>query len=413
MDMTFKNAKIKSCVRAISSKSEAHRALICAALADAPCFIICRDTNDDINATVSCLCALGANIQRLDEGFLVSPIQSVAQNAELCVGESGSTLRFLLPVAAALSAHCSFLMRGRLSQRPILPIHNLLTSKGVSLSPVGSNPVSLKGKLSCGEYCIAADVSSQYISGLLLALSVCRGTSTLTLSGKVESEPYISMTLDTLTAFGADISFDKSTSTYTVNGRDRLVSPSTVCVGGDWSCAAPILCAGAIGKNAVTVRGLELDSSQGDRQIIDILGRMGARIEWIEDKVTVYPSRLCGITLDARDIPDLVPTICVAAAVAQGKTEIFGASRLRFKESDRLQTTCDVLSALGADITPTSDGMIICGKPRLFGGEVDSFSDHRIAMCAAIASLVCDGEVTVRGFEAISKSYPDFLQNFE
>lgn len=413
MDMTFKNAKIKSYVRAISSKSEAHRALICAALADAPCFIDCTDTNDDINATVSCLCSLGANIQRLDDGFLVSPIQSVVQNAELCVGESGSTLRFLLPVAAALSAHCRFLMRGHLSQRPILPIHNLLTSKGISLSPVGSNPLTISGNLSCGDYRIAADVSSQYISGLLLALSVCRGTSTLTLSGDLESAPYVFMTLDTLTAFGADACFDENTNTFTVKGRDRLVSPHRISVGGDWSCAAPILCAGAIGKNAVTVQGLSPDSRQGDREILDILSRMGAEIKCDKNNITVYPSTLSGTEVDARHVPDLVPAICVAAAVAHGKTEIFGASRLRFKESDRINSTCAALYALGADITPTSEGMIICGKPHLSGGEVDSFSDHRIAMCAAIASLVCDGEVTVKGFEAISKSYPDFMQNFE
>ena len=221
------------------------------------------------------------------------------------------------------------------------------------------------------------------------------------------------MTLDTLLAFGADIAFHKKTSTFTINGKERLCSPSHFKVGGDWSNAAFFLCAGAIGNRAVTVCGLDESSRQGDRAILDVLKRMGARITRDKGRITVYPSKLCGIEVDASDIPDLVPIICTAASVASGTTTVFNASRLRLKESDRIRSVCSFLSALGADITPTEDGMTVRGRSYLSGGTADSANDHRIAMSAAVASLACKGSVTVSGFEAINKSYPSFLENFQ
>lgn len=413
MNKTFENAKIKPSVRAISSKSEAHRALICASLADAPCFIECSDTNADIDATVGCLCALGAKIERNPEGFWVCPIESVTKNAALDCNESGSTLRFLLPLAAALGADCAFIMRARLSRRPLSPLYELLESGGVTLSPVGSNPLNISGNFKSGNYSIAADVSSQYISGLLFALSRVNGTSTVTLCGKTESAPYIFMTVNTLCAFGANISFDSNTNTFTVIGNPKLTSPSRFCVGGDWSNAAFFLAAGAIGKNAVTLTGLDEGSAQGDRAILDILMRMGANITRENGNVTVHPSALRGTDVDASDIPDLVPILATVASVAEGKTSIYNAARLRLKESDRIESVCAMLKALGANITATVDGMEIIGKSDLSGGNVDSANDHRIAMSAAVASLACRGAVTVSRFEAINKSYPTFAENFE
>lgn len=413
MEKVFKNALVKPQVRAISSKSEAHRALISAALADKETKIICTDTNADIDATADCLCALDAKIKRCEDGFWVSPIEQVCHGADLDCNESGSTLRFMLPLCASLGADCSFIMRGRLASRPLSPLYELLVENGISLSPQGTSPLKISGKLPSGNYSVAANVSSQYISGLLFALSVADGQSTLTLTGRVESAPYIWMTVDSLLAFGADIKFDSEKNIFYIKGRERLVSPAAFAVGGDWSNAAFFLVSGAIGQHPVTLSNLNPDSRQGDRAILSVLQEMGACITCDADTVTVRPSKLHGTKIDATDIPDLVPILAVAASVSDGETVICNASRLRLKESDRIESVCSTLASLGADIEATADGMIIRGKKQLCGGCVDSFNDHRIAMSAAIASLVCSGEVKIDRFEAINKSYPSFLDEWE
>ncbi len=413
MEKIFQNAAVKRDVRAISSKSEAHRALICAALSENPSEIICTDTNADIDATVACLNALGAAIKRENGQFSVTPIRQLQKGQTLDCNESGSTLRFLLPLCASLSADCSFFMRGRLPSRPLSPLYEILSENGVSLSPHGQNPLQISGKLPAGDYRLAANVSSQYISGMLFALSIADGFSTLTLEGKIESAPYIDMTVDALRAFGAKISFDPSCNRFSVIGKPKLQAPDSLTVGGDWSNAAFFLVAGAIGKNPVTIHGLNRNTRQGDAKILSLLEEMGAQIIYDGNTITVSPSKLRSIAIDASQIPDLVPILATAASVAHGETAICNAARLRLKESDRIESVCNFLSTLGAHITATTDGMVIQGKPRLLGGEVDSFNDHRIAMSAAIASLVCENEVKITRFEAINKSYPAFAENFE
>ena len=413
MDIIFKSPVIKNEIKAISSKSEAHRYLICAALADGKSEIICTDTNADIEATVSCLNSLGAKIERSKDRFAVEPIKEVPKEATLDCNESGSTLRFLVPLVTALGVSSSFLMRGRLADRPLSPLRELLTEKGISFSEQGKSPLLIKGSLSCGEYVLEANVSSQFISGLLFALSICEGESKLSLLNKVESAPYIDMTVDALISFGANLSHDKSLNRYYVKGLKKLRSPKKLTVGGDWSNSAFFLSAGVIGKNAVTVTGLDASSSQGDKKIIDILKQMGAKITCDGNKITAFPSALCGVDIDASQIPDLVPILATVASIADGQTLIYNASRLRLKESDRIESVCSMLTSLGADVNPTSDGMVIRGKRSLKGGKTDSFNDHRIAMSAAIASTVCSESVEVTNFEAINKSYPSFLDNFE
>ncbi len=415
MDKTFSHPVIKSRIRAISSKSEAHRALICAAISDSKTHIICTDTNADIDATGECLNALGATVVRTGDGFDVTPIKKSAQknHADLPCNESGSTLRFLLPLAASLGADCSFHMRGRLQERPLSPLYELLAENGVSLSPQGKNPLCISGNLTAGDYAVKADISSQYISGLLFALSIADGDSSLKLEGNIESAPYIWMTVDTLRLFGADISFNEKENKFYIKGVCSLASPGEITIGGDWSNAAFFLCAGAIGKTPAALMGLDKNSRQGDSALLDILSRMGAGFEWGENAITVYPSPLRATDIDASQIPDLVPILSLAASVADGETRIYNAARLRLKESDRIESVCKTLSALGADIRATADGMVIKGKKELLGGSVDSFNDHRIAMTAAIASLVCKNEVKISNFQAINKSYPAFCDAFE
>ena len=301
-------------------------------------------------------------------------------------------------------------MAGRLPDRPLSPLREELVAHGVNMSEAGSNPLSLSGKISAGEYKIRGDVSSQFISGLLFAISIIEGESRIVLTSTIESAPYINMTLKTLYDFGADISIDERG--FTIKGAKNLLSPKSVTVEGDWSNAAFMLAAGAVAPQAnVSITALDADSLQGDRAILELLVRFGADVRRKKDKITVRSGELCGIDIDATNIPDLVPILAVVAAAASGRTVIRGASRLKLKESDRLSSVSDMLFTLGASIAKTDDGLIIDGGKRLTGGVVSSHSDHRIAMSAAIASLLCDGDITVTGAEAVEKSYPAFWED--
>ncbi len=394
-------------IKAIASKSAAHRALICAAFGNKSANIVCEEINDDISATVRCLCALGAKITRRDSSFVVLPIRTPKQNAILDAGESGSTLRFLLPIVCALGCNSSFLMSGRLSERPLSPLREELETHGAVISKTESDKLSVSGKISAGEYHIRGDISSQFISGLLFALSLIEGESTLTVEGKIESEPYINMTLNTLYEFDAEP--ERNDNTFIITGRQKFNSPENLSVEGDWSNAAFALSAGAIRKKSrVSVFGLDPESSQGDRNIIETLVRFGADVRRKGDCFTVRGEKLYGTKINAANIPDLVPILAVVAAAAEGQTVIYGAARLKIKESDRLFAITDVLSTLGADITETDDGLIINGGSQLSGGTVSSHNDHRIAMSAAVASILCEAPVSITSAEATSKSYPSF-----
>ncbi len=395
-------------ISAIASKSVAHRLLICSAFAEQPTVIRCENTNNDILATAECLNAFGADISYNNGYFTVNPREKALDNGILNCGESGSTLRFLLPVAAALGSHWTFLMSGRLPERPLSPLYEELIAHGISLDRPTKDTLSLSGKLECGHYTISGEVSSQFISGLLFALSILDGESTLEVTGKVESAPYIKMTLDALWAFGAKIK--EHDNVFTIVGKN-LVGGAELLVEGDWSNAAFPLCAAALG-GCVTVDKLNLNSYQGDMAILSVLEKFGAKVTRGENSVTVCSADLQAIELDATQIPDLVPVIAAVAASAKGTTRIYGASRLRIKESDRLMAIYTMLSTLGADITETDDGLIINGVQSLLGGTVSSFNDHRIAMSAAVASVISSQKVTVTDASAVNKSYPDFWRAF-
>ena len=396
-------------VKAIASKSVAHRLLICAAFADHPTHIFCEELNRDIEATAACLSALGASIVREDKFYHVTPIQQLPKQAILPCGESGSTLRFLVPVVAALGVSSSFQMEGRLPDRPLSPLREELEAHGIRLSAPGSNPLTVSGKLTGNEFSIAGNVSSQFISGLLFALSLRAEPATLTVEGKIESAPYLDITADALSLFSARP--EKNDAVYTVSACGRLRSPESIAVEGDWSNAAFALSAGAIGKHPLTVYGLNPHSHQGDAAIANLLVQFGATLQEKNGSYTVTPAPLHGITVDASQIPDLVPILATVASVAKGETRIVGAARLRLKESDRLVAVSTVLNGLGANVTETEDGLIIQGKPSLSGGRISSFNDHRIAMSAAIAASVCSSPVVIEGAEAAAKSYPGFWED--
>ena len=392
-------------IKSIASKSAAHRLLICAAFADGETTVRCDEVNEDILATAECLRALGAAIERKEKSFCVTPVKELRKNAILNCNESGSTLRFLLPVVCMLGADATFLMAGRLPSRPLPPLWEILEERGIAFEWVRPNMLSCRGRVDENEFSISGSVSSQFISGLLFALAVCGRAGKIKITDKLESEPYVEMTAKALRSFGVRV--EKTEDGYSVDGA-RLVSCREAVTEGDWSNAAFPLAMGAIGKNPVTVTGLDIRSTQGDRKIIDILSEFGAKTEVSETEVTVSGGKLCGIKIDASQIPDLVPVLATVASVAEGQTVIYNASRLRIKESDRLMSVSEMLTSFGADISETEDGLIINGKPRLSGGVTKSYGDHRIAMSAAVASVVCRDDVIIDNAEAVAKSYPGF-----
>ena len=463
-------------IRAIASKSHAHRLIIAASLADIPTRIYINTTSKDIEATISCMEALGAVFAPFDGGYDVTPIAAdragnniKTSSAELAdsiysidCGESGSTLRFLLPILGILGLSTSITMHGRLSERPLSPLYEEMLRHGATMSPVGTNPFFIKNAMTGGIYNISGNVSSQYITGLLLALPLAKEDSEIRITGKLESRPYVNITLSVLDMFGIEYNeipsaasvneFTASDNTasdntdsdieistvYRIKGNQTYHSPSECTVSGDWSNSAFFLSAGAISKDGVTVTGLDLNSPQGDKAIIDLLRRFGADISISHNpasadsgsldltknaltelsSITVKGGSLHGIDIDAADIPDLVPILSAVAATAEGKTIIRNIERLRIKESDRVKTVIETLTNLGATISESKDEdgnaiLLIEGSRTLPGGIVDSYNDHRIAMTAAVLSIACSGPVTIFDPLAVNKSYPTFYEDFD
>ncbi|MBQ1264433.1 MAG: 3-phosphoshikimate 1-carboxyvinyltransferase, partial [Oscillospiraceae bacterium] len=317
-----------------SSKSQAHRLLICAALSAAPVSLSLRGLSQDILATCDCLRALGADIREQDGGLLVTPIRDVPKTEVLLpCRESGSTLRFLLPVCGMLGVSATFCCEGRLAQRPLSPLDEELCAHGMQITQNG-NQILCQGKLTAGDYTLAGNVSSQFFTGLLLALPHLQGESTLCVTGKLESAPYIAMTGRALELCGVQIMPVKNG--WRIAGGQTLHLPSFLTVEGDWSNAAMFLCGGALSEHGVKVRGIRTDSVQGDRAVCTLLQRFGANVNARDFTVTVSKGTLHGIEIDASQIPDLIPVLSVVAACAEGETRIYNAARLRLKESDRI-----------------------------------------------------------------------------
>ena len=375
----------------IPSKSYAHRALICAALADKKTRVVCELTSDDITATRSCISAMTEGTETME------------------CGESGSTLRFMLPVLAAQGKKGRFITKGRLAERPIEALRRELIAHGCRVSPEGESPVTVEGQLTSGKFALPGNISSQFVTGLLLALPLLAGDSTVVIDGELESSAYVDITLDVLKKFGIDIEYDGCE--FFVKGGQKFCGPLEYFVEGDWSAAAYWLVLGAIGREAVSVGGLNMDSKQGDRGIVEVLRAFGAEIEIKDSRIIAYPSSLKGTVVDVSGIPDLTPAIALAASVAEGRTEIINADRLRLKESDRLTAISNTLNSLGGQITELRGGLIIDGNggARLKGGSVNSYGDHRIVMMAAAASVVSEKTVEIEGREAVNKSYPGFF----
>ncbi|MBQ5708534.1 MAG: 3-phosphoshikimate 1-carboxyvinyltransferase [Anaerotignum sp.] len=398
----------KGQVRVISSKSDAHRSLIAAALAEEESVLFVDGWSDDLEATVRCLEALGAEIYKEPSGIEVVPIRrNLDTAAVLDCGESGSTLRFLLPVAAALGKTATFTGQGRLPERPIGLLLEELAKHGCTVE--GEKlPVKLEGKLQSGVFTMPGNVSSQFITGLMFALPLLEGDSEIVLTTEVESRGYINMTLKTLKTFGVTV--EETETGWKVPGGQSFAGPRMRFTEGDWSNAAFWLTAGAI-KGSVGCQGLDMESAQGDRGIVSILENFGAETKMILNQITATNKEMKGIRIDASQIPDLVPVLCVAGAAAEGKTEIVNAGRLRLKESDRLAVMAECLQKIGVEVEEREDGLLITGGCNPPEGEivVDSHNDHRIVMAMAIAAVSLGVDITIENAEAVNKSYPSFF----
>lgn len=393
------------------SKSDLHRLIIAGSLSDNTTKIKGCTISDDIKATVRILEAAGANIQFKPGLIEVHPIKNPTQTPFIAdCGESGSTLRFLLPVLAALGCNVTFVGEGALPKRPMLPLTSQLRKSGVKVEG-DFLPIKISGKLKPGEFSISGEVSSQYVTGLLYSLPLLDNSSVIRLTSPLQSSGYVDMTLDVLSRFGIQV-IDQQNSYYTKKSQ-KYFSPLTVTSQGDWSSAAFWLCAGAIGHGPVTIKGISYHSLQGDKMICKILREMGANIMIEDNCIACCGGNLKGIKIDAGQIPDIIPILAVTASVAEGTTQIINAGRLRIKESDRLHAMAVNLNSIGADVTELEDGLIIKGKSSLVGGNVDSFGDHRIAMSMAIIAGRCDHSIILENPLCVTKSYPDFYEDYK
>lgn len=403
MDIKITPSLLKGNVDIPSSKSVAHRALICAALADGKdeeSMIGGISWSKDIEATVNAMSALGA-------GFYVGQHDSMTQHvfglknkpekAVVDCNESGSTLRFIIPVAAALGIETEFHGRGRLPQRPIDIYIRELGKHGITFDYHNTMPFTMSGQLQSGVYEIEGNVSSQFITGLLFALPLLDGDSEIVLTSHLESRPYVDITIDVMKRFGVTV--DETENGFRVKG-NQTYKPHSEKIEGDYSQAAFFYVANALGSS-VTLCNLNPDSVQGDKKVLDIIESM------------CYNGNIGSFRADCSDIPDLVPVLAVLASFGSGESVIYNAERLKIKESNRLETTAALINNIGGNAEVTDDGLIIRPTGTMHGGTVDSFGDHRIVMAAAVAATGTDGSVIIKGAEAVEKSYPDFFKDYK
>lgn len=399
MQVKIEPSDLRGKVHIPSSKSMTHRVLICASLADGTSVIEGVDFSKDITATIEAMRSLGAIIRINGDTVTVRGIAVPSLNATINCFESGSTLRFLIPVVAALGTETIFLGEGRLPERPITAYIRELPKKGIEFSYEGTMPFQISGKLHSGVYELEGDVSSQYITGLLFALPLLDGDSEIVLTSHLESKPYVDLTIECLKLFGIEINEIKTG--YSVKGGQEY-KPFSLKVEGDYSQAAFFYVANAIGSD-ITIENLSEKSVQGDKIIADIVA------EWIENK---KENKERFFNINASDIPDLVPILAVLGTFGTKPSTIEGAERLKIKESDRLLAVSVMINNLGGKVKTLDGGLYIEPVEKLKGGEINSFGDHRIAMCAAIAAIGSTGSVTIENADSVEKSYPKFFEDY-
>lgn len=397
MDIRITPKKLRGEVVVPPSKSVAHRMIIAAALASGRSTITNLSPSEDILATMDCMRALGAGISFEGGTAVIEGIATTPDKAVLDCRESGSTLRFLIPIACALNVQAEFLGRAKLPQRPITPFTDEFPKHGITFdfSKTESGctlPCSVSGKLTAGRFEIMGDISSQFITGLMFALPLLDGDSEIILTSPLQSKPYVDITISVLRDFGCAVS--ETESGYFVKGNQRL-TPFSGAVEGDYSQSAFFYVANALGSD-LKIGGVNPLSAQGDKQIVEICEKFSK-------------SNGAPFEIDCSDIPDLVPILSVLACFCKGKSRITNVARLRIKECDRLAVMEECLNAVGGKVTSGADFLEVEGVSALKGGVIDSHNDHRIAMSMAIAATRCEKPLIIRGAECVRKSFPNFF----
>ena len=416
MDMTFFPAPLKGTVAAPASKSEAHRRMICAGLTRGTTTLTGFMDSDDMAATARCLKALGACIRQ--EGDSLTVTGYARRHCKLPVldcGESGSTLRFFVPIALAMAGGGVFRMHGRLGQRPMDVYRDLFVPRGVrwrmGVGCDGAAELTVKGKLEAGHYVLPGNVSSQFVSGLMFALPLLAEDSTLTVEPPVESAGYIRMTLEALTHSGIAME-EIGPFSWRIAGNQQYQAKDG-CLAGDYSQAAVLCCAGALGHD-VTVTHLAPQTTQGDRMVLRHLEALGAKVQEDDTGVTITAEQLEGATLDMADCPDIAPILALVCQQAAGESRLTGCGRLRLKECDRLAATVEELNLLGGSARAEGDTIVIQGVKQLRGGvTLPDYNDHRMVMLGAVAASVAKEPVRVAGVQALNKSWPEFINVYK
>ena len=458
MDALIKPQLLQGTLQAPCSKSLAHRYFIATALSENSSTIKYVDECEDVKATINCLKALGAEIKKTNEDYLITPItqgllKEASQRLEskeehvsclknnasqgvsckftnaktnipyLNCQESGTTFRLLLPLASTLYHKATFTGSTKLAQRPLFPLDRELNAHGVSLSwnfttsPKNQDfPLTTQGLLSPGTYRLQGNVSSQFMSGIVYACSQMNEKSSLIIDGHIESLPYLKMTLSVLNDFGMNLSLEKTSTGYVIEiNPKKLVAPQAITVEGDWSNAAFWLCAGTLSSEGICITGLNNESLQGDKSIANILKKAGANISYNQKSKSYYvkKSQISNFVIDASQIPDLIPILSLLASTGTQTSTIKNCQRLRFKESDRIKTTITTLKKLGIVAWEKDDAIIVPGNQKPYGGICSSYNDHRIAMMASIAGSYASNETIIKNADAVMKSYPHFYKDFK
>lgn len=405
--------KLKGSLKIPPSKSICHRAIISACLSLGRSKLENIIFSDDIIATKEAMRKLGANIEKVgvNELKVDGNFPLALQGQEIDCKESGSTLRFLIPISLLNGGNVSFTGQGKLVSRPLNPYYKIFHKQNINYKTnKGNLPLEIEGKLQSGEFKVEGGISSQFITGLLFSLPLLEGNSKIKIIGKLESKAYVDLTIDVLSEFGVQI-VNKDYKEFIVEGCQKYKSRDYK-VEGDFSQAAFWLVGGTMGGPIVS-KNLNPNSLQGDMAIVDLIWKMGGDLSISGSSFIAKESTTKGITVDVSEYPDIVPVLAVLAAVSQGQTKLINAGRLRIKESDRLKAISTELNKLGADIKELGDSLIINGKKSLKGGKVDSWKDHRIAMALAIASIKCVDDVIITNSDSVNKSYPHFWEDFK
>lgn len=403
--------KLSGSVTAPPSKSELHRAIICAALSRGVCAIYPIVLSNDVLATINAIKAFGASVEFVDGRLLINAKNMFTlDHPTIDCNESASTLRFLIPLASISGTKVTLTGSGTLSKRPIDTYLHLLPKLGVDIhTEDGSIPVTVNGKLKAGKIELPGNISSQFITGLLFVLPLLSSDSEIILTTPLESEGYVDMTISVMKKFSVKV--EKTKTGFFIKG-NQTYKATDYKTEGDWSSAAFWILAGALGGN-IEISGLDLRSRQPDKNILHVMSRFGVRMAYKDNKLKVHGGSLKATDVYLAQFPDLAPVLAVTAAKAVGLTKIWGASRLKIKESNRIDSLCKNLKKMSVNTEAISDGLLVSGASLFKESKVDGFNDHRIVMAMAVAGSCAKGKITITDTQCVHKSYPEFFEDFE